>query len=108
MPKDAKKKDEPTDEVEQDADDEADQNDDCDGMAGPRGFDMWHSLKLGMYVFVIYIILMSDVFVDRVMAKASLGLVEGRSPTAYGTAVQGVVLVIGMIIVDFLGSKEVL
>jgi hypothetical protein len=70
------------------------------------GRDIIHSVKLGLISFVFYILIMSDVFVERVMSKTTFGLVEGRSPTKKGICAQGVLLIIGVIIIDLLIMKE--
>jgi hypothetical protein len=49
---------------------------------------------------------MSDVFIERVLAGSGIGLVEGRNPTKKGIVVQGVLLSLGLIALDFLISKE--
>jgi hypothetical protein len=69
-------------------------------------FDLIHSAKLGFFVLLLFILLMSDVFIERVMAKVGVGLVDGRIPTTRGIAIQGLLLVIGLIIFDFLITKE--
>jgi short subunit fatty acids transporter len=65
-----------------------------------------HSCKLSILMFVAFILIMSDVFVERVMAKTKMGLVLGRTPTKKGICAQGVILVLSLIVLDFLISKE--
>jgi hypothetical protein len=65
-----------------------------------------HSVKLGVLSFVFYILVMSDVFIERVMSKVSPQLVEGRVPTRKGICVQGVLLIIGIIIIDIMIAGE--
>lgn len=67
---------------------------------------MSHSCKLGLMTFVIFVLIMSDVFVERVMGKAKLGLIDGRTPTKKGICAQGLIIVIALIILDFLISHE--
>jgi hypothetical protein len=68
--------------------------------------NMLNSVKLGLISFVFYILIMSDVFVERVMSKTNVGLVEGRTPTKKGICAQGILLIIGIIIIDLLITKE--
>lgn len=49
-------------------------------------------------LFVIFIFVVSDVFTNSV-TSGFRGAVEGRAPTAYGVAVQGVFLVIFYVLV---------
>ena len=65
-----------------------------------------HSVKMGFLSFVLYILIMSDVFIERVMSKVSPQLVEGRVPTRKGICMQGVLLIIGIIIIDLLIAGE--
>lgn len=75
-------------------------------LANKRGFSMSHSCKLGLWLFVMFALVMSDVFIERVMSKTKLGLVNGRLPTTKGLCAQGLILVIALIIFDFLISHE--
>ena len=65
-----------------------------------------HSCKLSILMFVMFILIMSDVFIERVMAKTKLDLVTGRTPTKKGICAQGVTLVLALIAIDFLITKE--
>jgi hypothetical protein len=65
-----------------------------------------HSIKMGFLSFVLYILIMSDVFIERVMSKVSPQLVEGRVPTRKGICMQGILLIIGIIIIDLLIAGE--
>lgn len=53
---------------------------------------------LGM-MFIIFIIINSDVFINRGLAKFS-GAVDMKCPTSWGTILQGLFLVLLCIIVD--------
>lgn len=63
--------------------------------------------KLFILMFLTFIGLSTDVFIDRVLARLS-GAVEGHTPTAGGTVVQGILLVIACIIFDFLIRMEII
>lgn len=69
-------------------------------------YSLGHSCKLSMLMFIMFILIMSDVFIERVMSKTNLDLVTGRVPTKKGICAQGVVLVFALIVLDFLISKE--
>ena len=56
--------------------------------------------KQVIFLFIIFIILTSDVFINRVLSKIS-GAVEGKSASNYGTVLQGIFLVLGYILIDF-------
>jgi uncharacterized protein YqhQ len=71
-----------------------------------RCFSLSHTCKLSFLTFVMFVLIMSDVFVERVMGKANLGLIQGRIPTKKGICAQGVILVIALIVLDFLISHE--
>lgn len=64
-------------------------------------------LKLLLFVFVLFLLVNSDVFVNNVLCGLG-GAVEGRNPTAYGTVVQGIVLVIGLILLTKVSEMQLL
>lgn len=51
------------------------------------------NVKVLVALFAIFILIVSDVFTNNVVSNFG-GAVRGRSPTAYGTVVQGIFLVI--------------
>lgn len=55
--------------------------------------------KLFAFILIIFIIISSDVFVNRVLSKID-GTVVGRDITLWGTFMQGLILVIISIILD--------
>ena len=69
-------------------------------------FNLGYSCKHGALTFVLFILLMSDVFIERVMGKTKMNLVEGRTPTKKGICVIGLCLVMGMILLGALLSFE--
>lgn len=72
----------------------------------PVVYDLSRSCKLSFVVFIVFILAMSDVFVERVMAKTKLDLVSGRAPTKKGICAQGLLIVLAIIVLDFLICKE--
>lgn len=55
--------------------------------------------KLFFFIFIIFIILNSDVFVNRILGKFSNTL-DGHRITSWGTVLQGTFLVLGAIAMD--------
>jgi hypothetical protein len=50
-------------------------------------------------MFIIFIFISSSVFIGRILGKVN-GAVNGTQPTNYGTVLQGIILVMGCILVD--------
>jgi hypothetical protein len=69
-------------------------------------YEFGHSCKLSALMFIMFILIMSDVFIERVMSKTKLDLVTGRTPTKKGMCAQGVILALSLIVLDFLINKE--
>lgn len=55
--------------------------------------------KLILFLFLIFLIITSDVFTNRVLTKFK-GAVDYKYPTNYGTVLQGVFLVLFYIVID--------
>lgn len=65
--------------------------------------------KLLSFIFIIYIFLSSDVFINRILANASPNSVGfGGSTTTKGTIITGVLLVVFVSIVDLLIKRDVI
>jgi hypothetical protein len=64
-------------------------------------------VKMAFIVFMLYIILSSDVFINRVLGRIH-GAISGiDTPSTYGTVVTGLLLTLFYIIFDVLVRKEV-
>lgn len=63
--------------------------------------------KMMIILFILFIIITSDVFIDRILAKFN-GAVNLNIPTAWGTVIQGVVLVLAYVLFDILVTYDVL
>lgn len=63
--------------------------------------DVFSNVQYKMFgiMFLIFIIISSDVFINRILTKFQ-GAVDIKCPTSWGTMLQGLFLVIGCIIVD--------
>lgn len=64
--------------------------------------------KVSIFLFILFIFINSDVFIDRVMRGISHKYVEGRHPTTMGIVFQGVVLCIMFVILDCLVSHDII
>ena len=71
-----------------------------------KAFDLGHSMKLAGFSFIAFILLMSDVFVLRVLNRQDYDLVSGRCPTKKGLGCIGVLLAMSIVVLDFLIVKE--
>lgn len=64
------------------------------------------TVKKSIFLFIIFILISSDVFIDRVLTTKDNKYVEGRTCTPNGVFVQGMVLVIGYILIDTLVNMD--
>lgn len=60
------------------------------------------TLKTSVFVFILFILLSSDVFIDRILSTSDNSYAEGRNCTTKGTIVQGLILSIGFILIHTL------
>ena len=61
-----------------------------------------NTLKTSVFLFILFILISSDVFIDRVLSSPDNKYAEGRHCTARGTIVQGVLLSLGYILIHTL------
>lgn len=64
-------------------------------------------LKLLALTFIAFIMLMSDSFINRVLARFE-GAVDVKCPTTWGTVLQGLFLILAMIIIDGLNRNKII
>lgn len=64
--------------------------------------------QLLVALFVIFLVVVSDVFVDSVVAGFGQNAVRGREPTAYGSVLQGIFLVLFYALALYLVDQKVL
>ena len=76
--------------------------DDIFSLAEGIGFK---KIKISFFIFIIFILISSDVFVDRILSGND-GYVEGRYVTDKGTMIQGVVMTICYIVISCLIDLE--
>lgn len=63
--------------------------------------------KKWMLFFIIFIVVSSNVFIDRVLTNFS-GAVDLHTPNTYGTVIQGIFLVCAYILVEWAIDKKIL
>jgi hypothetical protein len=60
------------------------------------------SIKIAAFIFLLFVFVCSDVFIDRLLSTKDNTFAEGRHPTSNGTAVQGVIVALGYIVINLL------
>lgn len=58
------------------------------------------TFKTAVFLFILFIFISSDVFIDRVLSSPDNSYAEGRHCTTKGTVVQGVLLSLGFIFIN--------
>lgn len=66
------------------------------------------NIKLLIALFFIFLIVVSDIFTNNVVSLFGEKAVVGRSPTAWGTTIQGIFLVLFYIIALYLTENNIL
>ena len=61
-----------------------------------------NTFKTAILLFILFILVSSDVFIDRVLSSSDNAYVEGRSCTVKGTIVQGLIISLGFILIHAL------
>jgi hypothetical protein len=64
------------------------------------------TIKTAVFLFILFILISSDVFIDRILSSTDNSYAEGRQCTTKGTVVQGILLSLGFIIIHTLVSYE--
>jgi hypothetical protein len=73
-----------------------------DDLAGPLiGFLSGTYLKLLFAIFIIFLFISSDVFIDKVLGRIG-GATEHKTPTSKGVFIQALVMVTLVMIIDLL------
>lgn len=68
----------------------------------------WGGLKLLIILFFIFLLVVSDVFVNNVLPIFGKSTVDGRHPTTSGQVVQGIFLVLFFILANYLVAQKIL
>ncbi len=63
--------------------------------------------KLFMFIFIIFLLISSDTFIGRILSNVN-GAVDYRSPTSYGTFLQGLLLVLSCVVLQLLIDQKIL
>jgi hypothetical protein len=66
------------------------------------------NMKLLVALFIIFMIVVSDLFTNNIISLFGDKAVSGRNLTAWGTTLQGIFLVLFYIIALYLTEKEIL
>lgn len=66
------------------------------------------NVKLLLSLFVIFVVVVSDVFTNSVISGFGEKAVQGRSPTSWGVVLQGIFLVIFYILAVYLTEHHIL
>jgi hypothetical protein len=60
------------------------------------------NLKLLFILFLLYIFVNCDMFIDKILGKVDGAVADGRMPTTKGTVIAGLILVLLFVIADVL------
>jgi hypothetical protein len=58
--------------------------------------------KIASFIFILFILVCSDVFVEKILSSSTNTLAKGRYPTTQGTLVQGVIVSLGYVVLHAL------
>jgi hypothetical protein len=61
-----------------------------------------NTFKTSIFLFILFILISSDVFIDRILSSSDNKYAEGRHCTTKGTVIQGLLLSIGYIFINTL------
>jgi general stress protein CsbA len=70
--------------------------------------DVSPNVKIATVLFILFMTITSDIFVNNVLVLGGQSTTNGRQPTVYGAVVQGVLLVLGYIICFYLVKNDIL
>lgn len=79
-----------------------------DGRGAPKKRAQLGGIKELFLLFLLFLFVVSDVFTNSVISGFGEKAVKCRSPTSWGTALQGVFLVIGFIVVIHLSENQII
>lgn len=65
------------------------------------------NIKMLFSLFIIFLIVVSDVFTNSVLSAFGSKAVQGREPTTWGVVLQGIFLVIGYILMIYLTEQGI-
>jgi hypothetical protein len=64
------------------------------------------TFKTSIFLFILFILISSDVFIDRILSSPDNSYAEGRCCTTKGIVVQGILLSLGFILIHILVSCD--
>lgn len=86
--------------------DAADQQDSDSDDEPSHSFDLKFITKLSGFAFILFVMLNTDVFIERVLGRMHTSLVDGRSPTMSGVFVQGLIFSVTLIGIAYAVAME--
>jgi hypothetical protein len=66
------------------------------------------NLKLIFAIFILFLVVVSDVFTNSIIAGFGEKAVRGRTPTSWGVVLQGIFLVVFYILAVYLTEHDIL
>lgn len=66
------------------------------------------NVKLLFALFVIFMVVSSDMFIDNIISSFGENAIKGRDPTPWGTTLQGIFLVIFYIVAIYLTENGII
>lgn len=63
---------------------------------------MGNRIKMSIFLFIMFLYVSSDVFVEKILAGCDSSYTDGRHASQQGVVIQGIVLVIGFVMVSIL------
>lgn len=73
----------------------------------PKNSELSVKIKNSILLFLLFILLSADVFIDQILAKFE-GAVDGSTPTTTGVIIQAVFLVIGYILIETVTTSSII
>lgn len=64
-------------------------------------------IKNSILLFLIFILLSTDVFIDQILAKFD-GATDGNSPTTTGVIIQAIFLIFGYMIIETITTTSII
>lgn len=71
-------------------------------------YDLKKSIKMSIILAMLFLFLMTDVFVERVLEKMNPSFVNDRKATTSGIVAQAIILTIAVVLVDYVVSSELI
>ncbi len=86
--------------------DDSDDDDNTTSNMNESKYNFWKSAKVAFILSIIFIFMMTDVFVERVLERMNGSFVSDRRPTMSGIVAQALILTMSAIVLDYLITTE--